>query len=262
MGSLTFLPSILLLLLSMPLLFPIATSDDSPLLQKICANNSRTYSDGNAYAKNIKYLLDLFYNRTSSNNGFMKESWGPQGPGDVTSAAYGLALCRGDVSSDDCDDCLYDARCKITRRCNSTAAMVWYDNCQVRYSDENFFGKVDTDDNIIMINVENMTNNDAEKYREMTIKLLTDLSNDASSNNNKKMFAGGDRFFNQNVTVHGMAFCTRDLSSGDCKKCLKQVVKELPIYKREVYSVGGRVVAASCTVRYEQYVFLNSKAND
>ncbi|CAA0837113.1 Cysteine-rich repeat secretory protein 38 [Striga hermonthica] len=253
MGYLTFLP--LILLLSMPLLFPTATSDDSPLLNKICSNNSGTYSDGDAYAKNVKYLLDLFYNRTSANNRFLKESWGPDG----TSAAYGLALCRGDVSPDDCDDCLYDARCKITRRCNSTAAMVWYDNCQVRYSDKNFFGKIDTDDNIIMINVENMTNNNAEKFRETTIELLTDLSKHASST--EEMLAGGDRFFNQNVTVHGMAFCTRDLSSGDCKTCLNWAVKELPIYKREVYSVGGRVVTASCTVRYEEYVFLHKKAN-
>ena len=58
---------------------------------------------------------------------------------------YGLAQCRGDVSSKDCSSCIQDAGKQIRQRCpNQADARIWYDYCFLRYSKENFVGEIDT----------------------------------------------------------------------------------------------------------------------
>ncbi|KAL3615258.1 hypothetical protein CASFOL_040919 [Castilleja foliolosa] len=246
------------ILISYSLLIPTTISQNSPLLNHVCTNTSQNYTKDTTYAINLKNLIDDLFVKTPQNYLFAKESYG-EGPNKV----YGLAQCRSDISPDDCDYCLYDARCKITQRCYKRSAIVWYDNCQLKYSNVDFFGKIDNEDDFVMINVKNVSNSQREKFRETSIGLLTDLSKQASDKANKYMFAGGDKLFDEkkNVTIHGMALCTRDLTYDDCKKCLGNIVKELPIYNKTIYSVGARVVGASCTVRYETYVFVNSRAN-
>ncbi|GFP94408.1 cysteine-rich repeat secretory protein 38 [Phtheirospermum japonicum] len=250
--SLQLLP----ILISLSLLIPIAFSQQSDLLNKVCTNTSQNYTDGSAYASNLKYLLDDLVKKTPKNNLFWKETSG-QGPNDI---AYGLALCRGDVSPDDCDFCLYDARCKITQRCHKKSAIVWYDYCQLKYSDLDFFGHIDNSSDNVWINVNNVTNR-KNSFKEASIGLLSTLSKQASSKGSKYMFARGEKLFSKkngkNVTIYGMVQCTRDLSYESCEDCLNGVAKKLPIYDGTIYSEGARVFGASCTVRYETYPFLN-----
>ena len=69
-----------------------------------------------------------FYNIESSNIGI-----------------YGLFLCRGDVSNNTCQRCVSYATQEITTRCPSNeTAIIWYDECMLRYSNVSFFGEEQT----------------------------------------------------------------------------------------------------------------------
>ncbi|KAL6559862.1 hypothetical protein OROGR_004979 [Orobanche gracilis] len=248
---------LLLGILMSSLLIPTAFSDDNPLLNKICANTTGNYTQGGAFAKNMKSLLDVLYDQTPTNHGFRSATWG-----EGRDRAYGLALCRGDVSSDDCSDCIYYGRCKITRRCSGRDAVVWFDYCYVKYSGRDFFGNIDHGNDFILVNVDDVGESDKEKFRKAVIDLLSKVSKTATEK--AELFFEGEELFDgkKNTTIYTMAQCSRDLSSSSCYECLDDAVKELPIYKREGYSVGGRVVGTSCNVRYEIYSFLNLKATN
>ncbi|KAL6584720.1 hypothetical protein OROMI_004009 [Orobanche minor] len=246
---------LLLRILVSSLLIPIAFSEDSDLLNKICANTTGNYTHGGAFAKNMKSLLDVLYDQTSTNHGFRFAT-----RGEGRDSVYGLALCRGDVSSDDCADCIYDARCKITRRCYGREAVVWYDYCYLKYSGRGFFGKIDHGNDFVLVNVEDVAESEKKKFREAVIGLLVTVSKTASEK--AQLFSGGEELLGgeKNTTIYTMAQCSGDLSSHSCYECLGGAVKELPIYEGKGYSVGGRVVGTSCNVRYEIYSFLKPKA--
>ncbi|KAI4298628.1 hypothetical protein L6164_032163 [Bauhinia variegata] len=75
---------------------------------------------------------------------------------------YGLFMCRGDVPPDLCRECVVNA----TQRLENTSslvcpfgkgAIIWYDECFVRYSNRNFFSTVDTRPRMRLRNTENVT---------------------------------------------------------------------------------------------------------
>ncbi|KAK4745331.1 hypothetical protein SAY87_011643 [Trapa incisa] len=168
---------------------------------------------------------------------------------------YGLGLCRGDVKTDDCKDCVIDAQQQLKERCpNSKGAIIWYDNCLLKYSDENFFGKIDYRNNFQLLNVADVDMDFMEFYKKIK-ELLEGLAGKASRD--PKMYAAGDRKLNKTSrqTLFGMSQCTRDLTTDDCRACLDWAISSLPscCYGKR----GGRTVGASCIVRYELYPFVN-----
>ncbi|GFQ00670.1 cysteine-rich repeat secretory protein 38 [Phtheirospermum japonicum] len=228
------------------MLIPTAISQDSALLYKICRNNSQNYTS--TFAKNLKSLLDDLYINTPRNDGFWKAQHGQ---------AYGLALCRGDVSPDDCDFCLYDARCKITQRCNKPKAIVWYDYCYLKYSDYDFFGEIDNKNKVYLWNTDNATT-DPQGFNATVRGLLSNISGKAIKT--ARLFASGQKYEEkENATIYGMAQCSRDLSKGNCTRCLQGAVNELPGFTTKTSPIGGRTLTGSCNVRYETYTFLNDQ---
>lgn len=102
-----------------------------------------------------------------------------------------------------------------------------------------------------MWNLKNVS--DPETFNYKTKGLLSELAGKASSN--PKLYATGEMELEKSVKLYGLTQCTRDLSSGDCKKCLDDAINELPncCDGKE----GGRVVGGSCNFRYEIYPLVN-----
>ncbi|KAL3615242.1 hypothetical protein CASFOL_040903 [Castilleja foliolosa] len=71
--------------------------------------------------------------------------------GDDDDCVYGHALCRGDVSDDECNKCVnISSNTLINTHCpDSRSAVIWDVSCMVKYSDVFFFTKIDTSDNNI-----------------------------------------------------------------------------------------------------------------
>ncbi|KAL3624683.1 hypothetical protein CASFOL_031351 [Castilleja foliolosa] len=235
----------LLSILISSLLIQTAISVD-PLFS-ICSSTSQNYTTNSPYETNLNNLLGNLYLKTPP-TGF-----GLSSSGQSPNRAYGLSLCRGDASTDDCRACLVDASSEITKRCpNNRGAIIWYDNCYLKYLDNDFFGNIDTSNRFYMWNLRNVTN--PEVFNRKVSELLSKLSENVSETT--IMFANGtvERVVG-NETIYGMVQCSRDLSKGDCKRCVDDAISELPRCCNG--SEGGRVVGGSCNVRYEIYQFLN-----
>ncbi|KDP45260.1 hypothetical protein JCGZ_15125 [Jatropha curcas] len=77
--------------------------------------------------QNINHLITELVSKASSSGYFTTTS------GQGQDKIYGLAQCRGDVSTDDCSGCLRDAAKEIGQRCpNQVDARIWYDYCFLR----------------------------------------------------------------------------------------------------------------------------------
>ena len=115
-----------------------------------------------------------------------------------------------------------------------------------------FFGEIDNKNKFYMYNVQSA--DDPPSFNVKTKELSSSLSNKAYGS--PVLFATGELVLEESMKLYGLAQCTRNLSSLDCKKCLDGAVSELPSCcdgKR-----GGRVVGGSCNVRYELYPFVNA----
>ncbi|KAM7275553.1 hypothetical protein ACFE04_017419 [Oxalis oulophora] len=214
-------------------------------LYHICSNTGN-FSASGPYANNLAKLLPSL-EMTTPSSGFATATSG-QNP----EKSYGLALCRGDVSKSDCKTCVTDAAAEITKRCEyNKGAIIWYDNCELRYSNEEFFGGVDFANTVYMWNVNLVS--DPDTFNNKTKKLLSNLAEQAVGSS--KFFATGQKKLDGSRTLYGLTQCTRDVTSESCKKCLDQIIGELPncCDAKE----GGRVITATCNFRYEIYPFVN-----
>ncbi|KAK1260554.1 Cysteine-rich repeat secretory protein 1 [Acorus gramineus] len=128
--------SLLILLLLLSHLTPITRAD--PLYQ-ICQNLGN-YTTNSTYQSNLNLLLHTL----SSNGpitGFLTDTEGSS-PNQV----FGRALCRGDTIQSNCASCLSNAVQDVVQLCpHQMSAIIWYDDCQLRYSNATFFSKWEGD---------------------------------------------------------------------------------------------------------------------
>ncbi|XP_059429061.1 cysteine-rich repeat secretory protein 38-like [Corylus avellana] len=204
------------------------------------------YTANSPYASNMKGLLNLLSTKVPP-TGF-----GLCSTGESQNKISGLALCRGDVSSTNCKTCVVDAGKELRSRCAyRKGAIIWYDNCLLKYSNIDFFGEIDNKNKFYMCNVQDVDN--PTSFNPKAKDLLSILSYKASDI--PKVYAAGELELGSSLKLYGLAQCTRDLSGVDCMRCLYGVISELPNCcngKR-----GGRVVGGSCNVRYELYPFVD-----
>ncbi|MED6208123.1 hypothetical protein PIB30_042233 [Stylosanthes scabra] len=137
---------------------------------------------------------------------------------------------------------------------NSTG-VIWYDECMVRYSNENFFGKVqikpltfiwNTDKNNRTSPFENHLDAQAVMYR-----LIKQLDNDDSDRN--MLFNSRKPDVNNEYEGYGFVQCTRDINRSLCASCLCQLMDKTKDCCRS--RIGWRLLAPSCNIRYEKYIF-------
>ncbi|CAL9155985.1 antimicrobial ginkbilobin-2-like protein [Musa acuminata AAA Group] len=234
-------------LLSLALLlhvsFGVAAVDP---LYAVCST-SRNYTANDGFSDNLRQLMFMLATK-SSPIGFALGSVGQGG-----ARANGLALCRGDIKSTACTTCVRTAGARVRDLCpNNKDGIIWFDECMLRYSDVEFFGEIDFDHRFYMWNRENVS--DAVMFDGKVENLMNRLKQKAYIS--PLLFATGEMEIGESQELYGLVQCTKDLSGGDCKKCLEAVIGELPSCcdgKR-----GGRVVGGSCNIRYELYPFFDA----
>ncbi|XP_054778094.1 cysteine-rich repeat secretory protein 1-like [Prosopis cineraria] len=96
---------------------------------------SRNYTANSRY----QYYLNTFLFSNASNSDTAKFSTTTAG-NDADTTVYGEFMCRGDIPQQVCQDCIQDASNRIVSECpNNKEAIIWYDECLVRYSNRSFF---------------------------------------------------------------------------------------------------------------------------
>ncbi|KAJ6791390.1 putative receptor-like protein kinase [Iris pallida] len=215
------------------------------------------FCDGSNYTAKSSFhinLRNLLASLSASNSTF---STGVVGTStQAYNASFGLVLCRGDVSLNDCETCIRAASENITQLCvQSRQAIAWYDNCQLRYSDVRFFSSNDAaSKEAILVNVIDHT--DPEKFTAAAKELMGKVADRAAHNSSSLLFATGMMYRSDMPAIYGLAQCTRDLSGDVCSQCLHQI---LNFYWNSTYAarLGGRILGYSCNFRYEEYTFFN-----
>ncbi|KAF7840691.1 Cysteine-rich receptor-like protein kinase 25 [Senna tora] len=147
----------------------------------------------------------------------------------TVAAAYGLFMCRGDVTLQDCRQCVVDASWQLIAKCPfSMEAIIWYDECTLRYSYRSFFSTVDTRPRGALLDKTFVS--DQEGFDKLLAKTLNDVVNEAI-----KSRAGGTKNFGTiqanmsgfQTALYSVAQCTPDLSSEAWKQWRDEKLSEI-----------------------------------
>ncbi|KAB5533849.1 hypothetical protein DKX38_016935 [Salix brachista] len=170
---------------------------------------------------------------------------------------YGMFLCRGDVSNSVCRNCVNFATKDVLEKCpNETVATIWYDECELRYSNRNFFS-AEYDSPIFLSNRYYVTV-EPERFNQLVAITLINISTRAASApSGDKKFAVQQANYNLQI-LHTLVQCTPDLSTPDCRRCLAGAISKLGNCCDG--KQGGIVIFARCNIRYELYEFYNATA--
>ncbi|KAF7840680.1 cysteine-rich receptor-like protein kinase 10 [Senna tora] len=141
-------------------------------------------------------------------------------------------MCRGDVPSRLCHDCVQHATKRIVAKCPyNKEAIIWYEECMLRYSDRSFFSTLQTDprttsvtysrpvsesdmEDRVLRNTVNDVAEEAAKSSGDHAKFAIKEANVSSGNNNTVV-----------KTLYTLAQCTPDLSTEDCHDCLRHIIQ-------------------------------------
>ncbi|PRQ28544.1 putative protein kinase RLK-Pelle-DLSV family [Rosa chinensis] len=241
---------VLLLCCFMTLLFELACAappyDTPPYnICSVVTNNSTGHS---TFQENLESLLNLLPSNASVSklyNGSI---------GNEPDRVYALYMCLDFVSNDTCHKCIEAAQSDIMKLCpKSKEATVWEEWCQLRYSSENFFGRLNvSDNNVLQVNTQNISDQ-PEKFKSVVNQKLSELTKKAAYNDSSpKMYATGEVNFGDKV-IYALVQCTTDLSEGDCDKCLQTATED--VLREYFFSMGARLFSHSCFLRYELYPF-------
>ncbi|XP_059638893.1 cysteine-rich receptor-like protein kinase 10 [Cornus florida] len=222
----------------------------------ICTNET-TYTSNTTFQSNLNLVLSYLSSNDTTINGFYKATAGP----DVPDVAYGLFLCRGDVAGTDvCQDCVAHAvKETVEQYCpNQKKAIIWYDECMLRYANQSFFSTMEESPNVNVWNPNNVTEQD--RFEQLLGETVDDLANLVSNDEsgNVTRFATQEADFTAFQKLHSLAQCTPDLSRSDCNRCLRVAISILPTCC--VGKQGGRVLLPSCNIRFEISPFYTSVA--
>ena len=238
---------VLAFLISLSLFLPLAVAQP-----KSCYNTG-TFSNNSTYANNLNLLLSSLPSNVTANGGFYNTSAG-QDPNKV----YALALCRGDLETGKCYNCMNTSSLDITKQCpDQKEAIIWGAECILRYSNRNIFGTMQVLPSQCVPNPNNISSTDLDQFNQTLYNLMGSLVTQASLGSSSiKYFAVGKKSFSSSRNVYGLVQCTPDLSQMDCRICLEGAVADISSCSGG--KEGGRVLKPSCIAWFEVFQFYDS----
>ncbi|KAK3430265.1 hypothetical protein EUGRSUZ_E01789, partial [Eucalyptus grandis] len=178
--------------------------------------------------------------------------------GEDPDKVYGLFLCRWDVAANLCQSCIGLATSTIIERCpGQKEAIIWFDECLVRYSNRSFFSIMektrvksianpkDDSDTINKIVEQTFGNEDFAVEVTDLARNVTDLAISSES-----LYATINVNVTSSVTLYELAQCTPDILKSACKICLLSTIEDFPNVLN-IKRGGARILRPSCNVRYQ-----------
>ncbi|KAI3710407.1 hypothetical protein L2E82_40187 [Cichorium intybus] len=244
MESSIILQSLILILLQF-LCFTAGQINDFPFIR---CKSIGTFTRNSTYETNLDTALASLSSTAATGYGFYNTSVGVT-PNIVTA----IALCRGDIESETCKDCIINSILLLRRNCAyEIRALVWNSNCTVRYSNRTYASVVDARPLIKLSSSVNASDIDAfsDALRDLAKRLRTE----AAGGNSLRKFATGDiEFGTDSLKIYGLMQCSPDLSSFDCNSCLTAVFTESQTCCDGDIDVN--IYFPSCNVRYSNASF-------
>ncbi|XP_070680398.1 cysteine-rich receptor-like protein kinase 25 isoform X7 [Malus domestica] len=230
-----------LLIFSIFTLPSFLTSTEAEYLYHVCPNTT-TFTPNSTFQSNLNRLFSTLSSNAYRSTGFYNTS--VQTP---NNAVYGLFLCRGDVlGTDACETCVANATSEAPQRCPiEKEAVIWYDDCMLRYSYVSFFSTSAENPGVFLMNTQNVT--EQTRFNQVLAASMNEVATEAA--NDAYKFATKQTKFSDLITLYSLAQCTQDLSAAVCDECLRDVIALLPSCCSG--KQGGRVLLPSCSVRLD-----------
>ncbi|XP_028788541.1 cysteine-rich receptor-like protein kinase 10 isoform X3 [Neltuma alba] len=255
--------------------FDLASSEvDSPAYFDHNCTTNKNFTSNSPYQFNLNTLFGILYKKAAGGDTpeFFNTSY--------ADVVYGEFMCRGDVPIQVCRDCVQDAINRIASECPyNKEAVIWYDQCSLRYSDRSFFSTLDQLPRVSsrLVDVVPITsctlnpssscsqipshpydrnqtrmedvrptrnNSNPEAYAELN-KTLNDAVVEAATSGAKKFAAKEANF--SGGSLYTLVQCTPNLSQQFCSKCLYGIMNLLP---KENTTRRGRIQNPSCGLRF------------
>ncbi|KAK9706477.1 hypothetical protein RND81_07G128100 [Saponaria officinalis] len=164
---------------------------------------------------------------------------------------YGLFQCRNDISLDVCNACVKDGTREIIHKCHSIGeAVIWYEECMLRYSNRNIFSLSETSPLVDKWRTDDVSDN--EEFDELLVSSMNKVIDKASSS--MPHFASSETNITLLEQFYSFAQCTPDINNIGCNSCLKKAYSE--IRKCCNASIAAMVFMPSCQLRYDIKPFL------
>ncbi|KAK9218822.1 hypothetical protein WN943_007460 [Citrus x changshan-huyou] len=219
---------------------------DSNYLYHFCVRESNTSSlfmynvgtlfYGKLYNEGGRYL---YYNATE---------------GDDPNKVYGLYHCYFGVSIEVCQNCIKALINTLVTNCTgSKGAIIWYDQCMLRFSNISFVSTLGLAPYVILSQVTNFT--DPDKVTNILVQSINDLIQNVTSRDSNSKYAAAAQMVNASSIdkIWTLVQCIPYLSKSDCNICLRQTVSR--ISSRYYGRQSVRALSPSCIIRYEMYPF-------
>ncbi|KAL1342735.1 hypothetical protein AAHE18_09G179200 [Arachis hypogaea] len=233
-------------------------AEDTHFLYQVCSKYRFT-AINTTYQNNLRTLLSSLSSKATHNTEFYNNTVTGKTPADTV---YGLYMCRGDIPSDLCGECVGNAsqRLSTNTECSlSVAAVMWYDECMVRYSNTSFFSRVTVAPGYPGYALSSPTNmTDQQSFNRLLYRTLNQTADEAANAPiGAKKFATKEAAISIFQNLYCLAQCTPDLSPEDCRSCLDGLINSnLP--ECCAGKQGGRILYPNCNIRFEIYPFYRS----
>ncbi|KAF9604845.1 hypothetical protein IFM89_010520 [Coptis chinensis] len=220
--------------------FPVVktASDNTNLVYKGCAN--QTFSDP-TYTQTLQALFDSLLAQSSKNKFFKTtSSGGSQG------TISGLFQCRGDLSNNDCYNCVAKIPQMVTQLCgNTVAGRIQLMGCYGLYEISGFPQVSGYQMLFKTCGKSQISGSGFEERRDTAFSTMENGILSSGNNNNGGFFATSYE------SVYVLGQCEGDLSSGDCGDCVKAAVQHAQVECGN--SISGQVYLHKCYMSYAYY---------
>lgn len=234
----------------------VSIEAQAPTLRSYACSNTTNFIPNSTYQSNLNLLLSSLTSNATRDIGFYYSTVGLQEP---TAEVYGSFLCRGDLTPDSCKQCVaIIAKDGVQQYCPlRKIAVLWYDLCMLRYSNQSFLGKMDEDPQVELYNTGNIT--EPTRFAQLLAETLNGLVAPASNApSGAKKYATKEANFTGFQNLYTLVQCTPDLSITSCDTCLRGAITQLPGCCTG--KQGAHVLYPSCNVRYEIVPFYTTEA--
>ncbi|MCH79348.1 cysteine-rich receptor-like protein kinase [Trifolium medium] len=117
------------------LCFATIKAQDSPVLLFNYCPIDNTTKTNSTFQVNLKTLLSSLSSNATGNTEFYSTTVSGIYPSEPV---YGLFMCRGDVLSHVCHECIVNATKTLSKECSlSKQAVIWYEKCMVGFRTKN-----------------------------------------------------------------------------------------------------------------------------
>ncbi|KAG7658303.1 Gnk2-homologous domain [Arabidopsis suecica] len=180
-------------------------------------NPTNNFTQTSSYETNRDTLLASL--RESSSLGHYSNATEGLSPDTV----HGMFLCRGDITTASCVDCVQTATTEIASNCTlNKRAVIYYDECMVRYSNVSFSSELEIVPSITIYSLRSAPN--PTRFNQTLTEKFSELIFNVSSSSLVPYFVEDQERVTQSegsYDLDTMVQCSPDLDIFNCTVCLR-----------------------------------------